>query len=108
MLFKRTTIALALAAALLAVAPAAPAAAPSPPGAPPVSGVSATPVTSDGPAWGVFFSSKVFKYYRYDALDSLLFGMTTATVCTVGPILLASGPAGAVVWGLSCSYAAVG
>ncbi len=34
MLFKRTTIALALAAALLAVAPAAPAAAPSPPGAP--------------------------------------------------------------------------
>lgn len=48
MSFKRTTIALALAAALLAVAPAVPAAAPSPSGLPPASVV---PVTSaDGPA----------------------------------------------------------
>ena len=107
MLFKRTAFALALAAALLAVAPAAPATAPSTPGAPSVPGVSATPVTSDGPAWGVFYTSKVFKFYRYDAGDTILFGMSAATVCTVAPIFLASGPAGAVVFGLSCSYAAV-
>ena len=107
MLFKRTTVALALAAALLAVAPAAPAS-PSTPGAPSAPGVSATPIASDGPAWGVFYTSKVFKYHRYDAGDTILFGMSAATVCTVAPVFLASGPAGAVVWGLSCSYAAVG
>ena len=107
MLSNRTAFALALAAALLAVAPAAPASS-STPGAPPASGVSATPVTSDGPAWGVFFTSKVFKYHRYGAGDAILFGMSAATVCTLAPVFLASGPAGAVVWGLSCSYAAVG
>ena len=53
MLFKRTTVAMALAAALLALAPAAPAVAadpgvPSPPGAPVASGVQVT--SADGPA----------------------------------------------------------
>ncbi len=102
MLFKRTAFALALAAALLAVAPTAPAASPSTPG------VSATPAMSSGPAWGYFYASNSFQYYRYDNSDVALFGISTATVCTVAPVFLASGPAGAVVWGLSCAYAAVG
>ena len=101
MLFKRTAFALALAAALLAVAPTAPAAALSTPV------VSATPAMSHGPAWGYFYASNAFTYHRYDAGDTALFGMAAATVCTVAPVFLASGPAGAVVWGLSCSYTAV-
>ena len=106
MSFKRTTIALALAAALLAVAPTAPVppAAPAAPGAP---SVTAALAVNDGPAWGYFYASNSFKYHRFDGGDSALFGATAATVCTVAPIFLASGPAGAVVWGLSCSYVAV-
>ena len=108
MSFKPTTIALALAAALLAVAPTAPASTAGPtPAVPTAPDVAAAPAMSAGPAWGAFYTSKSFRYYRYDAGDAAMFGAAAATVCTVAPIFLASGPAGAVVWGLSCSYAAV-
>ena len=92
MLFKRVAVAMAFAAALLMVAPMVPA---------------STDLASGDPAWGHFLSSKTLKYNRYDAGDSAIYGYTSTLVCTMAPLALAMGPAGAVVFGLSCGFVSV-
>ena len=105
MLLKRIAVALALAAALLAVAPAAPASSAAP-------AVPVTPVAADRApvqlAWGHFLSSdKVGPYHRYEEPESTLFSVASALTCTLVPIALATGPAGAVIFGLSCSLVSI-
>lgn len=105
MLLKRITVALALAAALLAVAPAAPAV----PAAP---GVSVTPVASERApvqlAWGHFLASeKVGPYHRYEEPESTIFEVVSVFTCTLVPVALATGPAGAVIFGLSCGLVSI-
>ena len=111
MLLKRIAVALALAAALLAVAPAAPAssAAPAVSAAP---GVSVTPVASDRApvqlAWGHFLASeKVGPYHRYEEPESTIFEVVSVFTCTLVPVALATGPAGAVIFGLSCGLVSI-
>ena len=105
MLLKRIAVALAITAALVAAAPAAPASSAA-------SGVSVTPVASDRTpvqlAWGHFLASdKVSEYHRHDAGDSSIFNFASTLVCTLVPYALATGPAGAVVFGLSCSIVSI-
>ena len=111
MLLKRIAVALAITAALVAAAPAAPASSAAP-AVPAASGVSVTPVESDRTpvqlAWGHFLASdKVGKYHRHDAGDSSIFNFASTLVCTLVPYALATGPAGAVVFGLSCSFVSI-
>lgn len=93
MLLKRIAVTLALAVALLAVAPAAPA---------------LSDLTSGDPAWGHFLSSdKNGPFHRYEEPESTFFNIASAFTCTLVPVALATGPAGAVVFGLSCSLVSI-
>ncbi len=105
MLLKRIAVALALAAALLSVAPAAPASSAAP-------AVPVTPVATDRApvqlAWGHFLSSdRIGRYYRYDEPESTFFSVASAFTCMLVPVALATGPAGAIVFGLSCSLVSI-
>ena len=110
MLFKRTTIALALAAVFLALAPAAPTGAvvPTAPATPhaPVTLAASDPAPGQL-AWGRFFASdKILKYHRFDSGDLLIFNMVSAATCSLMPLALATGP-GAAIMGLTCSLTSI-
>lgn len=97
-MLKRTTFALMLAAALAAAAPSGvPAAA----AAPPAPGVD-TEIGSGGLAWSEYFTRSGRPFF-----DNPYFDGINLMVCTLVPVFLAMGPAGAVVYGMSCGLAGI-
>lgn len=97
-MLKRTTFALMLAAMLAAAAPSG---VPAASAAPPAPGVE-TGIGSGGLAWSAYFNRSSRPFLQ----DSYFDGISVA-VCTLVPVFLAMGPAGAVVYGLSCGFTGV-
>lgn len=98
-MLKRTTFALMLAAALAAAAPSGVPAAVA--AAPPAPGVE-TEIGSGGLAWSEYFTRSGRPFFNNAYFDGI-----NLMVCTLVPVFLAMGPAGAVVYGMSCGLTGI-